>query len=318
MCRPRALHLLPAEAGGESEHGRARCDPGAAVACPRWQGGGTRTIRPAEARSAARHPRRHDGALVRSTPAGTPWPRSTDRYPRGPSAFTLRGWSAAPLPSAPPRRGPVYWSAVLSPVPTRPAPSDIGAPPPAPRMPGDVAAAGDDAGLTHRELLMEMREHIKGIRATVDAIARDQAPGVERWAAMQRRGSGRSPTARSDPLSCAGTPPTGRPDGQDNRNRAESAGGMGAAVDQLVGARGVERVELISSANVSGLHQSGPQIAAGRLPADLHEASIRLARGRGAGAELMSRRSHSLLQAVEDQVQAVIELVPVVVAGPHR
>jgi hypothetical protein len=43
-----------------------------------------------------------------------------------------------------------------------------------------------DAGLTQRELLMEMREDIKGLKATVDAIARDQAAGVERRAAMQR------------------------------------------------------------------------------------------------------------------------------------
>ena len=43
----------------------------------------------------------------------------------------------------------------------------------------DVAAAGDDAGLTQRELLMELREDIKGLRAAVDAIARDQALGVE-------------------------------------------------------------------------------------------------------------------------------------------
>lgn len=52
--------------------------------------------------------------------------------------------------------------------------------------PPDVAAAGDDAGLTQRELLMEMREDIRGLKATVDAIARDQAAGVERRAAMQR------------------------------------------------------------------------------------------------------------------------------------
>ena len=50
-----------------------------------------------------------------------------------------------------------------------------------------MAAVGDDAtGLTQRDLLMEMREDIKGLRATVDAIARDQALGVERRAAMQR------------------------------------------------------------------------------------------------------------------------------------
>ncbi len=49
-----------------------------------------------------------------------------------------------------------------------------------------MAAAGDDAGLTQRELLMEVREDIRGLRAAVDAIARDQAAGVERRAAMQR------------------------------------------------------------------------------------------------------------------------------------
>ena len=50
-----------------------------------------------------------------------------------------------------------------------------------------MAAAGDDAtGLTQRELLMEMREDIRGLRASVDAIAKDQALGVERRAAMQR------------------------------------------------------------------------------------------------------------------------------------
>ena len=49
-----------------------------------------------------------------------------------------------------------------------------------------MAAAGEDAGLTQRELLMEMREDIRGLKATVDAIARDQALGAERRAAMQR------------------------------------------------------------------------------------------------------------------------------------
>jgi hypothetical protein len=52
--------------------------------------------------------------------------------------------------------------------------------------PPDGAAAGDDAvGVTQRELLMEMREDIKGLKTTVDAIASDQA-GVERRASMQR------------------------------------------------------------------------------------------------------------------------------------
>ncbi len=44
--------------------------------------------------------------------------------------------------------------------------------------PPDVAAGGDDAGPTQRELLMELREHIEGLKATVDAIAKDQALGV--------------------------------------------------------------------------------------------------------------------------------------------
>lgn len=42
--------------------------------------------------------------------------------------------------------------------------------------PPDPAAVSDDAmGLTQRELLMEMREDIKGLKATVDAIARSLA-----------------------------------------------------------------------------------------------------------------------------------------------
>ena len=46
---------------------------------------------------------------------------------------------------------------------------------------------GTDApGITQHDLLMEMREDIKGLKATVDAIAKDQALGVERRAAMQR------------------------------------------------------------------------------------------------------------------------------------
>ena len=95
------------------------------------------------------------------------------------------------LPAAPLRRGLAYWSAAPSPVPTRPAPSDIGAPPPPPTRdamaPPDGAAVSDDAmGLTQRELLMEMREDIKGLKATVDVIAKDQALGVERRASMQR------------------------------------------------------------------------------------------------------------------------------------
>ena len=50
-----------------------------------------------------------------------------------------------------------------------------------------ASPVSDDAmGLSQRDLLMEMREDIKALKATVDAIARDQALGVERRAAMQR------------------------------------------------------------------------------------------------------------------------------------
>ena len=66
--------------------------------------------------------------------------------------------------------------------------------------------SGDEAGstgITQRELLLEMREDIRGLKAAVDAIARDQALGVERRAAMQRsadsiydRLDGRAPSAR--------------------------------------------------------------------------------------------------------------------------
>ena len=53
--------------------------------------------------------------------------------------------------------------------------------------PPDGAVVSDDAmGLTQRELLLEMREDIKGLKATVDVIAKDQALGVERRASMQR------------------------------------------------------------------------------------------------------------------------------------
>jgi hypothetical protein len=49
--------------------------------------------------------------------------------------------------------------------------------------------SGDEPGviaITQRELLLELREDIRGLKATVDAIARDQALGVERRASMQR------------------------------------------------------------------------------------------------------------------------------------
>ena len=49
-----------------------------------------------------------------------------------------------------------------------------------------MAAGGDDAGLTQGELLMELREDIKGLMATVDAIAKDQALGAD--GGMTQRG----------------------------------------------------------------------------------------------------------------------------------
>ena len=53
--------------------------------------------------------------------------------------------------------------------------------------PPDGAAVSDDAmGLTQRELLMEMREDIKGLKTTVDAIAKNQAHGAE--GSMTQRG----------------------------------------------------------------------------------------------------------------------------------
>ena len=49
--------------------------------------------------------------------------------------------------------------------------------------------SGEDpgsAGITQRDLLLEMREDIRGLKASVDVIAKDQALGVERRASMQR------------------------------------------------------------------------------------------------------------------------------------
>ena len=93
------------------------------------------------------------------------------------------------IPAAPPRRGVAYWSAAPSPVPTRPPVSEMAGT--SSLFP--VAAARltwrpreRTRTLTQRELLMEMRGDIRGLKATVDAIARDQAAGVERRAAMQR------------------------------------------------------------------------------------------------------------------------------------
>ncbi len=50
-------------------------------------------------------------------------------------------------------------------------------------MSGDEAGA---TGITQRELLPEMREDVRGLKAAVEAIARDQALSVERRASMQR------------------------------------------------------------------------------------------------------------------------------------
>ncbi len=52
---------------------------------------------------------------------------------------------------------------------------------------------GDEPGviaITQRELLLEMREDIRGLKATVDEIAKDQALGAERRANMQRSADG--------------------------------------------------------------------------------------------------------------------------------
>lgn len=40
--------------------------------------------------------------------------------------------------------------------------------------------------ITQRELLMEMRDEMRALRAAVDAVARDQALSVERRSTMQR------------------------------------------------------------------------------------------------------------------------------------
>lgn len=50
-------------------------------------------------------------------------------------------------------------------------------------MTGD---GSDVVGITQRELLLEMRSDLKALTATVEAIAKDQALGVERRSNMQR------------------------------------------------------------------------------------------------------------------------------------
>lgn len=44
----------------------------------------------------------------------------------------------------------------------------------------------DGSGLSQRELLMEMREDIRSLKASVEAIVRDQAAGVERRESARR------------------------------------------------------------------------------------------------------------------------------------
>lgn len=50
-------------------------------------------------------------------------------------------------------------------------------------MTGD---GSDVVGITQRDLLLEMREDIKSLKASVEVITKDQALGVERRASMQR------------------------------------------------------------------------------------------------------------------------------------
>ena len=50
-------------------------------------------------------------------------------------------------------------------------------------MTGD---GSDVVGITQRELLLEMRADLKNLTTTVEAIAKDQALGVERRSHMQR------------------------------------------------------------------------------------------------------------------------------------
>ncbi len=60
-------------------------------------------------------------------------------------------------------------------------------------MSGD---GSDVVGITQRELLMEVRDDVRALRAAVEAVARDQALSVERRAGMQRTADGM--TARLD------------------------------------------------------------------------------------------------------------------------
>jgi len=68
--------------------------------------------------------------------------------------------------------------------------------------PGGAAVSDDAMGLTQRELLMEMREDIKGLKATVDAIAKDQALGVGRTGRGKVAGEVRK-TGRGERISAA-------------------------------------------------------------------------------------------------------------------
>jgi hypothetical protein len=76
--------------------------------------------------------------------------------------------------------------------------------------------SGDEPGviaITQRELLLEMREDIRGLKATVDEIARDQALGAERRANMQRSADAPCAARSCTGSSGACTSGRGRPSG---------------------------------------------------------------------------------------------------------
>ena len=96
--------------------------------------------------------------------------------PSRPAAAGPRLLVGRTIPCADPAR-PVRYRG-NSPAPTR----DAMAPP-------EVAAMTDDAmGLTQRDLLRERREDIRSLKATADAIARDQAPGCRHGGTRRRSG----------------------------------------------------------------------------------------------------------------------------------
>jgi len=49
-----------------------------------------------------------------------------------------------------------------------------------------IGDGSDGIGITQRELLIEMRDDIRALRAVVDSVARDQALSVERRACIGR------------------------------------------------------------------------------------------------------------------------------------